>query len=98
MLEGGLAAASVLISFGVIIGKLNPFQLLVMGILETILYVINMHIGYVIFGAVDVGASHYRIYQNTYLLGGFTILQKCEFVKVQLIHGTYHKSKHGEGN
>ena len=60
MLEGGLAAASVLISFGVIIGKLNPFQLLVMGILETILYVINMHIGYVIFGAVDVGASHYR--------------------------------------
>ena len=55
VLEGGLAAASVLISFGVVIGKLNPFQLLVMGIIETVLFVINMHIGYVIFGAVDVG-------------------------------------------
>ena len=55
VLEGGLAAASVLISFGVVIGKLNPFQLLVMGIIETILFTINMHIGYVMFGAVDVG-------------------------------------------
>ena len=57
MLEGGLAAASVLISFGVVIGKLNPFQLLVMAIFETILFVINMHIGYVLFGAIDVGGK-----------------------------------------
>ena len=31
-------------------------------------------------------------------LGGFTIFQKFEFDKVQLIHGAYHISKHGEGN
>ena len=50
-----LAAASVLISFGVVIGKLNPLQLLVMAIFETIIFTINMHIGYVMFGAIDVG-------------------------------------------
>ena len=32
------------------------------------------------------------------LLGGFTIFQKFEFDLVQLIHGAYHISKHGEGN
>ena len=55
VLEGGLAAASTLISFGVVIGKLNPLQLLVMGIIETILFVINMWIGFSLLGAIDIG-------------------------------------------
>ena len=55
VLEGGLAAASVLISFGVVIGKCNPLQLLVMGLIETVLFTINMHLGYSVFGAIDVG-------------------------------------------
>ena len=35
ILEGGLAAAAVLISFGVVIGKFNPFQLLVLALVES---------------------------------------------------------------
>ena len=31
----------------------------------------------------------------TYILGGFTIFQKFEFDKVQLIHGAYQIPKHG---
>lgn len=55
VLEGGLAAASILISFGVVIGKLNPLQLLVMGIVETVLFVVNMWIGFTLLGAIDIG-------------------------------------------
>ena len=55
VLEGGLAAACTLISFGVVIGKLNPLQLLVMGIIETVLFVINMWIGFTLLGAIDIG-------------------------------------------
>ena len=55
VLEGGLAAASTLISFGVVIGKLNPLQLLVMGIVESVLFVINMWIGFSLLGAIDIG-------------------------------------------
>ena len=35
ILEGGLAAASVLISFGAVIGKFNPFQLLLLALVES---------------------------------------------------------------
>ena len=55
VLEGGLAAATVLVSFGVVIGKVNPLQLLVMGLIETVLFVGNCHLGYGILGVVDVG-------------------------------------------
>lgn len=55
VLEGGLAAAAVLISFGAVLGKLNPFQLLVMGLVEGALFVFNAHLGYKVLGAIDVG-------------------------------------------
>ena len=55
MLEGGLCAATVLVTFGVLIGKINPLQLLLLGLIETVLFVANCHVGYSMFGAVDVG-------------------------------------------
>ena len=58
VLEGGLAAATVLVSFGVVIGKLSPLQLLLMGLVETVVFVINWHIGYNILGAIDGGMSY----------------------------------------
>ena len=57
MLEGGLAAATVLVSYGVLIGKINPLQLLIMGLVETVLFVANAHFGYIVLGTVDVGKS-----------------------------------------
>jgi ammonium transporter Rh len=50
-----LTAASVLISLGAVLGKLNPLQVLVMCIIEAGAYVLNSYIGYKVLGAVDVG-------------------------------------------
>ena len=57
IIEAGLIGGAVLISFGVIIGKVNPLQLLFMALLESIFCVINLYIGYNILGVVDVGGS-----------------------------------------
>jgi len=57
IVEGGVVAAAVLISFGVLIGKINPLQLLVMGIIECIVVILNMYLGYTVMGVNDVGGS-----------------------------------------
>ena len=57
IIEGGVVAAAVLISFGVVIGKVNPLQLLFMGLIETIVVVLNAHVGYSLLGVCDVGGT-----------------------------------------
>ena len=57
IVEAGLISAAVLISFGVVLGKVNPLQLLFMGLVEAVFCVINMHVAYSIMGIVDVGGS-----------------------------------------
>ena len=56
MLASDFAAASVLISFGVIIGKTSPLQLIVMGIIEIVVFVANE----------VIGRSHFGV--NTFVL------------------------------
>ena len=55
MLEGGLASAAVLISLGALLGKLNPFQILMLSIIEAPIFVLNSYLGYTILGVADVG-------------------------------------------
>ena len=55
IIEGGLASASVLISLGAVLGKLNPFQILMLSLIETPVFVLNLYLGYTILGCVDVG-------------------------------------------
>ena len=55
VLEGGFAAATVLITFGAILGKTNPLQLLFIGIVETTIFCVNNYIGYVLLSTVDGG-------------------------------------------
>ena len=57
VIEAGLIGGAVLISFGVIIGKVNPFQLLFMALIESICCTINLYVGYFVLGVVDVGGS-----------------------------------------
>ena len=54
-LESSLTSAAVLISYGVVLGKLNPFQVLVMTLIESPLFVANAYLGYTVLGAIDVG-------------------------------------------
>ena len=57
IVEAGLVSAAVLISFGVVLGKVNPLQLLFMGLVEAVFCVLNMHLAYSVLGLVDVGGS-----------------------------------------
>ena len=54
-LEGGFAAATVLITFGAILGKTNPLQLFFIAIVETTLFCVNSWIGYILLQTVDGG-------------------------------------------
>merc|ERR1712066_942722 len=55
MLYSDFAAASVLISFGVVIGTTSPLQLIAMSLIEIVIFAMNEVIGRKIFGAVDAG-------------------------------------------
>ena len=55
MLFSDFASAAVLISFGVVIGKTSPLQLIVMTLIEIVLFVVNEVIGRKYLGAIDAG-------------------------------------------
>ncbi len=57
MLLSDFAAASVLISFGVVLGTTSPLQLIVMTLIEIVLFVVNEIIGRKYLGAIDAGDS-----------------------------------------
>ena len=57
ILEGGFTAASVLISLCAVLGELNPFQILLMSLIETPIFVLNSYIGYNVLGVNDIGKN-----------------------------------------
>ena len=61
-MEASLTSAAVLISYGAVLGKLNPFQVLIMSIIESVLFVANAYLGYTILGAVDVGGINFYFF------------------------------------
>eukprot|EP01133_Synstelium_polycarpum_P009781 gene9781-11422_t len=75
MLNGLFCAGSVMISYGAILGKVTPLQMLVMGIIEPIFYFLNMFIGELKLQAVDVGGGMY-----IHLFGAYYGLTVCWFL------------------
>lgn len=57
LIEADFSAAVVLISFGAILGKSSPLQLIIMTIVEVVLSVANEYIGLELFKVTDVGGS-----------------------------------------
>ncbi|XP_010893423.2 ammonium transporter Rh type A [Esox lucius] len=57
MINADFSTATVLISFGAVLGKTSPVQLLIMTILEITIFGINEHLVANVLGANDVGAS-----------------------------------------
>lgn len=57
LLSADFVAATVLISFGAVLGKTNPTQLIIMTLIEIPIFVINEVIGRSYLGAVDMGDS-----------------------------------------
>eukprot|EP01062_Namystynia_karyoxenos_P007571 TRINITY_DN1265_c1_g1_i1.p1 TRINITY_DN1265_c1_g1~~TRINITY_DN1265_c1_g1_i1.p1 ORF type:complete len:566 (+),score=217.29 TRINITY_DN1265_c1_g1_i1:113-1810(+) len=66
LITGDFAAAAVMITFGALLGKIGPLQLLLLGMLELIFYAINESIGVIEFQAVDMGGSIF-----VHMFGGF---------------------------
>ncbi|CAF91963.1 unnamed protein product, partial [Tetraodon nigroviridis] len=57
IINADFSTATVLISFGAVLGKTSPVQLLIMTILEITIFSINEHLVAEVFQANDVGAS-----------------------------------------
>ncbi|XP_033126027.1 ammonium transporter Rh type B-like isoform X2 [Anneissia japonica] len=57
MLTADFAAAAVLISFGALLGKVSPLQLIVMAFFEIIFFTINLYLGLDHIKVLDVGGS-----------------------------------------
>ena len=63
VMMGCFAAGTVLVSFGAVIGKVSPLQLLALTMIEVPVYFANFHVGVAIIHAVDCG-------MHTYVQGG----------------------------
>uniref|UniRef100_A0A8C2DSB1 Ammonium transporter Rh type A n=1 Tax=Cyprinus carpio TaxID=7962 RepID=A0A8C2DSB1_CYPCA len=57
MINADFSTATVLISFGAVLGKTSPVQLLIMTLLEITIFCINEHLVVEFLGVSDVGAS-----------------------------------------
>jgi len=57
LVEGDFAAASVMITFGAILGKTSPLQLLIVGFIEVLFYSLNKMLIESAYGVVDLGGS-----------------------------------------
>lgn len=57
LIGGDFAAAAVLISYGAVLGRITPTQILIMTFCEIIFYAIQEYLGYVQIEAVDMGGS-----------------------------------------
>jgi len=59
LVGGDFAAGAILISFGAVLGRITPTQLLWMGMFEVVFYSINEYLGVEESKAVDMGGSMY---------------------------------------
>ncbi|KAK7023589.1 hypothetical protein SK128_018013 [Halocaridina rubra] len=57
ILNADFACAAILISYGAVLGKTSPVQLLFMAIIETVMFVINAFICVELLGIADIGGS-----------------------------------------
>ena len=54
---GSYSVATVLISFGAVLGRVGPLELLIMGLVEIVGYTLNQVLVYEVIGVYDVGGS-----------------------------------------
>ncbi|CAL4060028.1 unnamed protein product, partial [Meganyctiphanes norvegica] len=85
LLAAEFSAATVLISFCVVLGKTTPNQLLVMAMLEIPIYITNEYIGRSYIGAVDIGDGMFiHLFAAMFGLAVSFVLQRPDQETVKL--------------
>lgn len=91
MITGDFQAATILISFGAVLGKTSPLQLLVMAIIEVAFASLNVFIGHKYLHAVDPGESMFIHAFGAYFgLAVARILYTEESTKSKKSEPVYH--------
>lgn len=91
LLTADFAAAAVLISFGALLGKTSPLQLLIMAFIEIMIFSLNEWIGLSIFKAVDVGGSMFvHVFGAYFGLSAARVLYNPEVEKSSKEGSIYH--------
>ncbi|CAN7943752.1 unnamed protein product [Ixodes pacificus] len=91
MIGAEFTAAVVLISFGAVLGKTSPLQLLVMAIIEVVIFACNEHLGIEKFLAVDIGGSIFLHTFGAYFgLAVTFVLNKKEYREHSKEGSVYH--------
>ena len=80
VVDASFGAATVLVSFGVLIGKVSPLQILVMTLVEIPIYAGNSYLGYTVLQAVDAGEDPIKV---QYCCTGEIIFDEFEFKVAQ---------------
>eukprot|EP00005_Dracoamoeba_jomungandri_P003896 CAMPEP_0174259170 /NCGR_PEP_ID=MMETSP0439-20130205/8043_1 /TAXON_ID=0 /ORGANISM="Stereomyxa ramosa, Strain Chinc5" /LENGTH=455 /DNA_ID=CAMNT_0015342965 /DNA_START=87 /DNA_END=1454 /DNA_ORIENTATION=+ len=75
LLNGLFAAATVLISYGAVLGKVSPMQLVVLAVIEPFFYWLNIFIGVLKLEALDIGGGMF-----IHTFGAYFGLAVCWFL------------------
>ncbi|KAL0482830.1 ammonium transporter [Acrasis kona] len=86
LVQGMFGSATVLISFGAVIGKISPVQLVIMAVVEIFFYGLNIYVGDFILKSTDIGGSMF-----IHTFGAYFGLCVSAFISNK-------KSKHGHVN
>eukprot|EP01114_Cavostelium_apophysatum_P008484 TRINITY_DN2100_c0_g1_i3.p1 TRINITY_DN2100_c0_g1~~TRINITY_DN2100_c0_g1_i3.p1 ORF type:complete len:515 (+),score=113.67 TRINITY_DN2100_c0_g1_i3:165-1709(+) len=75
MLDGLFCAGAVMISYGAILGKVTPSQMLILGFVEPIFYWLNLYVTLFLLKAIDVGGG-----MTIHTFGAYFGLSVCWFL------------------
>ncbi|CAF3866502.1 unnamed protein product [Rotaria sordida] len=90
LLKADFVCASVLISFGAVLGKTNPAQLVVLALIEVVIQVWNEYIGIEIFCVYDAGESIYvHVFGAYFGLAASYALQRRQTVESEKESSSY---------
>ncbi|XP_067133254.1 LOW QUALITY PROTEIN: ammonium transporter Rh type B-like [Centruroides vittatus] len=83
MVEANIASLAVLVSTGAVLGRINPLQLIIMSLIETVLYSLNKELGFNTFKVTDAGNSIFvHVFGAYFGLAVSFSLYQSEFSKI----------------
>lgn len=91
LITADFGAAAVLISFGAVIGKTSPLQLVIMAILEICVYAVNEYIAVNFYKVADIGGSMIiHVFGAYFGLAVATVIYRKEHIGSQNEGTNYH--------